>query len=449
MATEAAVLETHTPEPQSDAALVFSPIDGHGTVGWLEVIRTAYESIVANRVRSFLTMLGVVIGVASVVTLMAIGAGSTSSITSRIESIGTNQLTVQNGQPGGAGGPPGGPGAGISSQNLSNDDAEAIQALQLPVNGVTWQLTSNSVISAGKTDQSANVVGTTDTYAKLNNLTFKSGSFFTEAQNKTGAGVIVLGSTVATDLFGSKDAVGQTVRINGQALKVIGVLTAKGGGGFGSVDDEAFVPIKYADQYFENTRTPDGNQYRVSNITVSVTNAGDIDAVQSRIEALLRQRHHLPSDGSKDDFQVRNQAEMLSTLSSVSTTMTIFLGGDRGYLAHRRRHRHYEHHAGERHRAHEGDWAAQGGGRARKDILLQFLIEAIALSLISGLIGAGFGVGASLLVNVSGSATTSVTLTPARTCARVSRWRWDCSSASIPRSAPRGSIPSTPCALSK
>ena len=91
----------------------------------------------------------------------------------------------------------------------------------------------------------------------------------------------MLGSTLASDLFGNGDAVGQTVRINGQALNVIGVLASKGGGGFGSVDDQAFVPIKYADQFFENTRTPDGNQYRVSNITLSVTNADDINAVQS------------------------------------------------------------------------------------------------------------------------------------------------------------------------
>ena len=412
MATNVAVLETHVPELQSDAAIVFAPINGHGTVGWLEVIRTAYESIIANRVRSFLTMLGVVIGVASVVALMAIGAGSTSSITSRIQSIGTNQLTVQNGQPGGAGGPPSGPGAGISSQNLSNEDAEAIQALQLPLNGVTWQITSNSVVSAGKTDQSANIVGTTVTYAKLNNLTFKSGSFFSEAQNKNGAAVIVLGSTLATDLFGNGDAVGRTVRINGQALRVIGVLTSKGGGGFGSVDDEAFVPIKYADQYFENTRTPDGNRYRVSNITVSVTNASDIDAVQSRIEALLRQRHNLPSDGSKDDFQVRNQAEFLSTLSSVSTTMTIFLAaiagislivGGIGIMNIML--------VSVTERTKEIGLRKAVGARG-KDILLQFLIESIALSLISGLIGAALGVGAALLVNASGLATTSVSLTP-------------------------------------
>ncbi len=412
MATNIATVETNMPLEQSDAAIVFAPIDGQSNVGWFEVIRTAYESIIANRVRAFLTMLGVVIGVASVVTLMAIGAGTTSSITSRIQSIGTNLLTIQNGQPGGAGGPPSGPGAGISSENLSNDDAEAIQALQLPLNGVTWQFTSNSVISAGKTDKSANIVGTTDTYAKLNNLTFKSGSFFGEAQNKSGAAVIVLGSTLATDLFGNGNAVGQTVRINGQALRVIGVLSSKGGGGFGSVDDEAFVPIKYADEYFENTRTPDGNRYRVSSITVSVTNAGDIDAVQSRIEALLRQRHNLPSNGSKDDFQVRNQAEFLSTLSSVSTTMTIFLAaiagislivGGIGIMNIML--------VSVTERTKEIGLRKAVGARGQ-DILLQFLVESIALSVISGLIGAAFGVGAALLLNATGLATTSVTLTP-------------------------------------
>ncbi len=412
MSTLVAIHETLAADAPSDAAIVFAPIDGHGTVGWLEIIRTAYESIIANRVRSFLTMLGVVIGVASVVALMAIGAGSTSSITSRIQSIGTNLLTVQNGQPGGQGGPPSGPGAGISSENLSNNDAEAIQALQLPVNGVTWEFTSSSVLSAGKTDQSASIVGTTETYAKLNSLTFQSGSFFTAAKNKSGEAVIVLGSTLATELFGKSDAIGQTVRINGQALRVVGVLASKGGGGFGSVDDEAFVPIKYADQYFENTRTPDGNQYRVSNITVSVTKASDIDAVQARIEALLRQRHHLASDGSKDDFQVRNQAEFLSTLSSVSTTMTIFLAaiagislivGGIGIMNIML--------VSVTERTKEIGLRKAVGARGQ-DILLQFLVESIALSLISGLIGAALGAGVALLLNATGLATTSLSPTP-------------------------------------
>lgn len=412
MATSAAALETRILETQSDVEIVFAPIDEHGTVGWIQIIRTGYESIIANRVRSFLTMLGVVIGVASVVSLMAIGAGSTSSITSRIQSIGTNLLTIQNGQPGGAGGPPTGPGAGISSESLNNGDAEAIQALQLPLNGVTWEFTSSSVISAGKTDKSANIVGTTDSYAKLNNLTFKYGSFFSETQNKSGAAVIVLGSTLSSDLFGDVNALGQTVRINRQALRVVGVVAAKGGGGFGSVDDQAFVPIKYADQYFENSRTPDGNQYRVSSIAVSVTNADEIDAVQSRIEALLRQRHNLPSNGSKDDFQVRNQAEFLSTLSSVSMTMTIFLAAIAGIslivggigITNIMLVSVTE-------RTKEIGLRKAVGARGR-DILLQFLVESIALSLISGLIGAGLGVGAALLVNAIGLATTSVTLTP-------------------------------------
>ena len=126
MATNIAAIGTNISPVTDDAEIVFAPIDGHGTVGWLEIIRTAYESIIANRVRSILTMLGVVIGVASVVTLMAIGAGTTTNITSRIQSIGTNLLTIQNGQPGKG---PGGPGEGISAENLSNNDAEAILAL--------------------------------------------------------------------------------------------------------------------------------------------------------------------------------------------------------------------------------------------------------------------------------------------------------------------------------
>lgn len=403
-----ATRKTHTPEPASDAEIVFAPLEAQGTVGFLEILRTAYESILGNRVRSFLTMLGVVIGVASVVTLMAIGAGSTSSITSRIQSIGTNVLTIQNGFPGNQG-----PGRGsTNAQQLSIDDVNAIEALQLPLNGIAPQFGTTVSVVSSSTDQSAQVVGTTTAYVQLNNLTLKSGTFFDDSQNKTVSNVIVLGSSLAKTLFGSGNAVGQTVRLSGEPLTVIGVLDSKGGGGFGSVDDEAFVPINYAYQHFQNARTPDGNHYRVSSVTVSVTNAGDIDAVQGRIEALLREQHNLPTDGTKDDFQVRNQAEILTTLSSVSNTLTIFLAaiagisllvGGIGIMNIML--------VSVTERTKEIGLRKAIGARSR-DILLQFLVESVALSVISGLIGAGLGVGLALVLNATGAATTSVQVTP-------------------------------------
>jgi putative ABC transport system permease protein len=407
MATNVSTLETPLTEAPSDAEIVFAPLAEEGQVSWLEIVRSAYESIIANRVRAFLTMLGVVIGVGSVVTLMAIGAGSTSSITSQLRSMGTNVLTIQNGAPGNQG-----PGAGLTAQNLSLDDYNALVALQLPLNGIAPEFDSNSEIVSSTADQSANIVGTTAAYATVNNLTLKSGTFLTDSQNKTAESVIVLGSTLASDLFGARDPVGQSVRIGGQPLLVIGVLASKGGGGFGSVDDRAFVPINYAYQNFENVRTPDGNHYRLSSLSLSVTNAGDIDAVQSRLETLLRQQHNLPADGGKDDFQVRNQASFLTTLSSVSTTLTIFLAaiagislvvGGIGIMNIML--------VSVTERTKEIGLRKAIGARGQ-DILLQFLVESVALSLMSGLIGAGLGVGMALLVNAAGVMTTSVSLPP-------------------------------------
>jgi putative ABC transport system permease protein len=349
----------------------------------------------------------VVIGVASVVTLMAIGAGSTSSITSRIQSIGTNMLTISNGAPSNRG-----PGFGGAAQNLSIDDVQAIAALQLPVNGVAPVFSASNQLVASAADTTATVIGTTPVYATLNSLSLQSGAFFTETQNKRADAVIVLGSALAEDLFGAGDPIGKTVRIDGQPLRVIGVLASKGGGGFGSVDDQALVPIQFAYRRFENVRTPDNNHYRVSSIAVSVTNADDIDAVQGRIEALLRERHNLANDGSADDFRVSNQAEFLDTLSSVSTTLTIFLAAIAGIslivggigimnimlvsVTERTR---------------EIGLRKAVGARGQ-DILLQFLVESVALSVTSGIIGALLGVGAALFLNATGLATTSLSITP-------------------------------------
>ncbi len=407
MATQAASLKTNAPASASAAAIVFAPLDAHGRVGWLETIRTAFESLFMNRVRSLLTMLGVIIGVASVVALMALGEGATSSITSQVQSMGTNVLTVMNGSASNRG-----PGSDMNQSaalNLSIDDAEAIQALALPLNGLAPQFSSNADVVAPAADKSATIVGTTPAYSSLNSLTLQSGTFFDAAQNKSGAAVVVLGSTLAQDLFGSGQAVGQTVRLNGQPLRVIGVLAAKGGGAFGSVDSQALVPIQYAYQYFQNTRTPDGNRYRVSSISLSVTNVGDMDAVQGRIQALLREQHHLPQDGSKDDFQVLNFASVLSALTSITAVLTAFLAaiggisllvGGIGIMNIML--------VSVTERTKEIGLRKAVGARSR-DILLQFIVEAISISLTGGLVGLLLGSGLALGVTLAGLMTASVT----------------------------------------
>jgi putative ABC transport system permease protein len=393
--------------PRTAADIIFAPLESNGTVGWGEIFRTAIDSLMSNRVRSFLTMLGVIIGVASVVALMALGDGASASITGSIQAIGTNSLTVINGAPNTLR-----PGAsGSVAQNLSLDDVNALQALNLPVNGIAPQLSSSQTLVAPAADQAVTLVGTTANYAALNSLTLSAGTFFDDAQNKSAAAVVVLGNTVAADLFGEGSALGQIVRVNGQPLRVIGVLDAKGGGGFGSPDDQAFVPLNYAYQHFANTRTPDGNHLRVSIITISVTYANDIDAVQERVKTTLRAQHNLANDGSKDDFNVLNQASFLNTLNTITSLLTAFLAAVAGIsllvggigimnimlvsVTERTR---------------EIGLRKAVGARGQ-DILMQFLVEAVVLSLTGGLIGLALGVGIAGIVTLTGALQASVSLT--------------------------------------
>ncbi|MEP7189655.1 MAG: ABC transporter permease [Roseiflexaceae bacterium] len=300
---------------------VLEPLDENkqGSVSLVEVARLAFGSLMSNKVRSLLTMLGVIIGVASVVALLALGNGATAAITGQIQSIGTNVLTLRPGSPNNRG-----PGQESAAQTLTLADSEAIAALKLPIIGPAPQFGGNAQIVAPAADKNATVTGVSATYQAINSLTLASGSFIGEDQVRGANTVVVLGNTLAHDLFGSGQAVGQNVRIKDQTLRVIGVLNLKGSSGFGSVDDQALVPITVAQQRLFGARTPDGNGWQVSSIGVSVTNSNDIDTVQARISALLRERHSLAADGKADDFEVMNQASFLSTLTTITTLLKRF-----------------------------------------------------------------------------------------------------------------------------
>ncbi|MCA0353637.1 MAG: ABC transporter permease [Chloroflexi bacterium] len=376
-----------TPAPAASDDILFQPIEasssGFGSL-W-EVVRISFGSLLANKVRSLLTMLGVIIGVASVVSLLALGNGASASITGEIEAIGTNVLTIS------AGSQNRGPGNATAAQNLTMDDARAIEALQLPVIGVAPQLNSNAQIVAKSADKSAQIVGITPSFQVVNNLTMQQGSFITEEHLQGANTVIVLGSTLAKDLFGNGQAVGQTVRINNQSLRVVGVLTPQGGSAFGSEDDRAYIPITTAQKRLFNARTPDGNGYRVGSITLSAINASDLDALQSRVSMLLRERHHLKLDGSADDFNVINQAEILGTLTTITSMMTLFLAAVAGIsllvggigimnimlvsVTERTR---------------EIGLRKAVGARSHH-ILMQFVVEAAVLSMTGGMIGLMLG----------------------------------------------------------
>jgi len=238
-----------------------------------------------------------------------------------------------------------------------------------------------------------------------------SGSLFDESQNRSGEPVAVLGATLAKDLFGNGTAVGQTVRIKDQTLRVVGVLAAKGGGGMGgSVDDQLFAPISFVQQRLFGARTPDGNSFRVAYILLSARNGNDVKAIQDRMAILLRERHHLKTDGSGDDFMIMNQASFLSTLNNITSLFTAFLAaiagisllvGGIGIMNIML--------VSVTERTKEIGLRKAVGARGQ-DILLQFIVEALVISLTGGLIGLAIGGLIALLVTLSGALTASVSL---------------------------------------
>ena len=391
----------------SAAADTLPPLgeQGGGGLDFWEVVRESFDSLVANKGRAVLTMLGVIIGVASVVSLLALGNGATAEITQQVQSIGTNLIYVVPGAPRSSS-----PGQLGATQTLTLEDARAIEALGLPVNGIALQFGGSAQIVAPAADKYSQVAGVSPSYFTLNELQLASGALFDEAQERGAEPVAVLGANLAKHLFGSGRPVGLTVRIQDQSVRVIGVLVAKGGGGFGSTDDQAFVPLSFAQQRVFGARTPDGNSYKVALINLSAKNAGDIRAIQDRIAVLLRERHHLKADGSGDDFQIVNQASFLSVLNTITSLLTAFLAAIAGIslvvggigimnimlvtVTERTK---------------EIGLRKAVGARGR-DILLQFVVEALVISLLGGILGLGLGALVALLVSLSGILAASVSL---------------------------------------
>ncbi|GAB4443258.1 MAG: ABC transporter permease [Chloroflexi bacterium OHK40] len=387
--------------PTSDEAagtLILPPLEeGGGRASLWEMLLLAVDSLRANRMRAALTMLGITIGVASVVALLAIGGGASSAITGSIQSAGANLLTIQPGSP-----TVRGPGSVGSAQTLTLADADAVAALGLPLRGVAPQYGGVVQLVAPAADHNAQVLGTTPDYAVINELALVAGVFFTTADERTGAPVIVLGANVAAELFGAGPAVGERVRIKGQGFTVIGVLAARGGSPFGSVDDRAFVPLSVAYQRLFGGRSPGGASYQISALSLAVDDPAALPLVQARVAALLRERHGLPADGSADDFRFASQADLLETLDSVTSVLTVFLAvvagislvvGGIGVMNIML--------VSVSERTREIGLRKAVGARSG-DILRQFLLEALALSLLGGLGGVLIALAIAAVVTLSG-----------------------------------------------
>jgi len=344
-----------------------------------QTIFEALESLNGNKMRSGLTVLGIVIGVAAVIAMLSVGRGAEASITGSISGIGTNLLFVFRGD--------------FSDEvrnpkPLTLGDAQAIgDPFQAPsVQAVAPALQGNGEVAFGGERTTTQIVGVTPEYFPVRNYAITEGDFINEEHILGRASVVLIGPDVADNLFGRRDGItGETVRIEGQPFRILGVLESKGGGGFGSQDDLVMVPFSTAQARLIRRSAND----RVDMILVQVVDADSVDQATDEISQILRTRHRTPIGA--DDFTVFSQRDLLTTFESITGILTIFLGGIAGIsllvggigimnimlvsVTERTRE------IGLR----------KALGARKRDILIQFLTESSLLSLIGGIVGILFG----------------------------------------------------------
>ncbi len=349
--------------------------------------RVAFRALARNKMRSFLTALGIIIGVGAVIAMVSIGEGAKRGIESRFASMGTNLLFVspgsqsQRGVHGGWG----------SMTTLKADDAIAIGQECPAVMYISPSVSARAQTVYGNKNWNTSISGTGDRYPEVRNWDVELGAYFDENMVKAAAKVCVLGADVKTNLFEDEDPIGKVIRIKKIPFKVLGVLKKRGeSGGFGSRDDMITIP------YTTAMRRLQGIDY-IQSVDVRAASTSQMAEAVAQIQELLRVRHRI-APGAEDDFTVRNMSEIAETAAEATQMMTVLLGSIAGIsllvggigimnimlVSVTERIREIG--------------LRMAVGAREKDILLQFLTEAIVLSLMGGLIGIGFGVGASKLI---------------------------------------------------
>jgi putative ABC transport system permease protein len=369
-----------------------------------------YSAVTVNKVRSGLTMLGIVIGIASVIALTAVGAGAQASVSSSINSLGANLLIIT---PGAARtiGSTVSAGRG-SAETLTPDDADAITSQVNNVEAVAQEVTASEQVVYEGANTRVSILGTTPEYTQVRDLEVADGSFFSDQDVTDGNRVAVIGPTVLQDLFADpnsdasatpEQAIGQTIRIDGQDFSVIGVTVAKGGSGFSNQDNMIFVPLTAAQHYFT------GSTAYLTEVDVEAASQGAMTQVQTDITNLLLERHNI-SDPTQADFSVLNQADIVSAASSVTGTFTTLLAAIAGIsllvggigimnmmlttVTERTRE------IGLR----------KAIGAKKTDITMQFLAESVTLTFTGGVIGIALGWFAAFIVATFAGISTSVSL---------------------------------------
>jgi putative ABC transport system permease protein len=350
----------------------------------IETIRVAFAGLAANKLRSGLTILGLMIGVGSVIVLIAVGTGSSNAVQAQINALGSNVLLVQNAQ--GLGGARG----TTSSTALTLADAAAVQnKLQAPdVASVSPVVTANGVTLSynGVTYTPTQFVGTTPTYKTARSYTVASGSWFSQSQENSHGRVLVVGPTVVSQLFGGQNPVGDTVQVNGTSYQIVGVTASKGSNGTANQDDAAFAPLTAV----QDTLTGYGS---INQIVVQAASTQQLTAAQTEVTQILNQVDPpTPGSASTSNFNVINQGSILQTSASSSSVFTTLLGevaaisllvGGIGVMNIML--------VSVTERTREIGIRKAVGAR-RSDILKQFLIEAVLVSLLGGVAGVLFGV---------------------------------------------------------
>lgn len=370
-----------------------------------DIFQETYTALSSNLIRSGLTVLGIVIGISSVIIMVSIGQGAQSSIQQNIQSLGSNLVQVMPGAQRAVGGFGVSTGRG-AARTLTSEDAQAVASQVSNISAVSPEATGRYQVTAKGTNTNTSVVGATSQYPTVRSVQLDAGSFISDQNNTSGAKVAVLGPTVVTDLFGEgtdpQSVIGQPVRINRLEFKVIGVTKAKGGSGFTNQDDTIYIPITSAQRYLL------GGQF-VTSLSVQAASPDVMAQVQQDITDLLLSRHHI-SDSTQADFTVLNQNDLISTVSSVTQTFTLLLAaiasislvvggiGIMNMMLTTVTERTRE--IGLR----------KAIGATRRDISRQFLFEAVTLTLLGGVVGVAVGVAISSAATSFGLLQTSVSI---------------------------------------
>ncbi len=361
-----------------------------------ETVRVALEALRANKMRSFLTMLGIVIGVAAVIAVVALGRGAQQTVRDRISSLGTTLLTVMPSQQ-----RAGGVASASDRAALTFEDATAIEARATSLLAVQPEMSTQLQVQFAEHNANTTISGVTPNYPDVRNFPVESGRMFTAGENAARRRVAVLGAQVAQELGGAAALLGQEIRIGTARFTVVGVLAAKGqSGGFFNPDDQVLVPIQTARERLTGSN-------RLRDIQVLARSEADIPVAMAEVRRVLRRQHRL-AEGAADDFSIRSQADFLNTLGETTQVFSLLLAGIAAVsllvggigimnimlvsVTERTRE------IGIR----------KAIGATRRTILAQFLAEALVLCLLGGIVGIAAGVGLAEVIRVAFSWNTSV-----------------------------------------